>query len=92
MNEYCEKISLSVSEQYNGLRIDRFLAEEAEGVSRSIAQKLCDSGMVTVNGKAVGKSYKLSAGEIVLADIPQPEELDIAPENIPLLFCSIRVR
>ncbi|MBP0963218.1 MAG: RluA family pseudouridine synthase, partial [Oscillospiraceae bacterium] len=84
MNEYCEKISLSVSEQYNGLRIDRFLAEEAEGVSRSIAQKLCDSGMVTVNGKAVGKSYKLSAGEIVLADIPQPEELEIAPENIPL--------
>lgn len=84
MNEYCEKISLSVAEQFNGLRIDRFLAEEADGVTRSMAQKLCDNGMVSVNGKTVGKSYKLSAGEIVLADIPQPEELEITAENIPL--------
>jgi len=84
VNEYCEKISLSVAEQFNGLRIDRFLAEEADGVTRSMAQKLCDNGMVSVNGKTVGKSYKLSAGEIVLADIPQPEELEITAENIPL--------
>ena len=84
MTEYREKISLPVSEQYNGVRIDRFLAEEAENLTRSMAQKLCDSGMVEVNGKTVGKSYKLSADEIVLACVPQPEELEISAENIPL--------
>jgi len=84
VTEYREKISLPVSEQYNGVRIDRFLAEEAENLTRSMAQKLCDSGMVEVNGKTVGKSYKLSADEIVLACVPQPEELEISAENIPL--------
>ncbi|MBR5558636.1 MAG: RluA family pseudouridine synthase [Oscillospiraceae bacterium] len=84
MTEYREKISLPVPEQYNGVRIDRFLAEEAENLTRSMAQKLCDSGMVEVDGKPVGKSYKLSTNEIVMACVPQLEELEISPENIPL--------
>ena len=84
MSEYRETISLPVSEQYNGVRIDRFLAEEAENLTRSMAQKLCDSGLVTVGQKQIGKSYKLSAGEVVLACIPQPEQLEITAENIPL--------
>ncbi len=84
MTEFREKISLIVSEQFNGMRIDRFLAEEAEDITRSMAQKLCDNGMVEINGKAVGKSYKLTQGECVLATVPQPQELEITAENIPL--------
>lgn len=84
MSEYRETISLPVSEQYNGVRIDRFLAEEAENLTRSMAQKLCDSGLVMVGQKQIGKSYKLSAGEVVLACIPQPEQLEITAEDIPL--------
>lgn len=84
MSETMEVLSLQAGQQHSGLRIDRFLAEEAEGVTRSMAQKLCDSNLVQVNGKPVGKSYKLSGGEVVTAAIPRPEPLDVVAENIPL--------
>ncbi len=84
MSEIMEVLTLPVDEQYNGLRIDRFLAEEAEGVTRSMAQKLCDSALVQIDGKPVGKSYKLTAGQVVLASLPQPEQLEVTAENIPL--------
>ena len=56
MSEYRETISLPVSEQYNGVRIDRFLAEEAENLTRSMAQKLCDSGLVMVGQNKYGRA------------------------------------
>lgn len=84
MSKTMEVLTLTAEEQHSGLRIDRFLAEEAEGVTRSMAQKLCDSALVQVNGRPVGKSHKLSGGEVVTAAIPRPEPLDVVAENIPL--------
>ena len=67
-----------------GERIDKFISDSAEEISRSYAAKLCTDGLVTVNGKALGKNYKIKGGEEISADIPEPEELSLVPENIPL--------
>ena len=66
------------------IRLDKFLTEKLSEMSRSHIQKLIRDGNVTVNKKAVKANYKVSLGEIIEIDIPEPECLDIVPENIPL--------
>ena len=67
-----------------GKRIDVFLSEENEDISRSAVQKNIENGNILVNGKKVNKNYKLSAADEISVDIPAPEEAEILPENIPL--------
>ncbi len=65
-------------------RIDLFLNDEIEDISRSALHKLIEKGNITVNKKAVNKSYKLREGDVIEVDIPQAEEVKIEAENIPL--------
>ena len=78
------RILLYADAENIGERIDKFISDSAEEISRSYAAKLCTDGLVTVNGKALGKNYKIKGGEEISADIPEPEELSLVPENIPL--------
>lgn len=64
-------------------RLDVFIAEAAE-LTRSHAVKLIEGGGVTVNGKSADKKYKLKAGEHVEITVPEPEEYEVEPQNIPL--------
>lgn len=75
---------LSLTAGRSGERIDRFLSEELESLSRSYIQKLVKDGAVLVNGKPVKANYKISQEDIVKVSIPDPEEPDILPEDIPL--------
>lgn len=65
-------------------RIDKYISEEFEYISRSFASKLIEDGMVTVSGKPVGKNYRPRDNEIIEISMPEPKSLDLAPENIPL--------
>ena len=67
-----------------GLRLDRFLSEELEDHSRSFLQKLIKEGLVTVDGKPVKANYRLSAGQQVSAQVREPEEVNIEPQEMPL--------
>ena len=67
-----------------GKRIDVYIAEYNEELSRSRVQKLIENGLVTVNGKAVKSNYKLRKGDILEVEIPDPEPLEIEAEDIPL--------
>lgn len=67
-----------------GDRLDVFLTEHLEGTSRSMAQKLLEEGYVQVNGTNQTKNYKLRAGDVIQAEIPDAVPLEILPENIPL--------
>ena len=78
-----KKITLLTSNPEN-LRIDKYIAENAEDISRSYAASLCESGNVMVSGKSVDKKYKPQEGDIIEIDMPEPENLDLTPENIPL--------
>ena len=67
-----------------GMRLDSFLAASLPELTRSAAQRLIETGLVSVNGKAVPKSCKLSGGETVSVTRPEPEPVDAVPQNIPL--------
>lgn len=78
-------ISVTASQEDNNIRLDAFLGYNTDELSRSYAVRLIEQGKVLVNGSAVtSKKHKLRAGDSVTIDIPEPEALDITPENIPL--------
>ena len=53
-------------------------------ITRSYLQKLLKDGSVQMNGKPVKASTKTAAGAVIALTIPEPEEPEILPENIPL--------
>ncbi|MBQ6389967.1 MAG: RluA family pseudouridine synthase [Mogibacterium sp.] len=68
-----------------GSRLDAFIGCNTDELSRSYAVRLIEQGQVTVNGTPVtSKKHKLSDGDVVTIDVPEPESLNIAAENIPL--------
>ncbi len=78
-----EKVSVTVSVESIGERLDAFLAKE-EGITRSSAAKLCESGRVTLCGKALAKNYKLRFEDVIEIMYPPVEADDAQPENITL--------
>ena len=67
-----------------GERIDALLPRISEGLSRSAAQKLLESGAVLVNGAAVRKNYKVAEGDRVLVTLPDAEDYPLVPQDLPL--------
>lgn len=65
-------------------RIDMFLNDELEDMSRSALQKLIENGNITVNGKEINKNYKLRENDRIEVNIPEPEEFNIVAEDMPL--------
>ena len=82
-----EDIELNEIQTYtaeeSGERLDSFVSKKAD-ISRSRAQKLIEDGSVTVNSKEASKNLKLKAGDAVEIEIPEPEDYEAKPENIPL--------
>jgi 23S rRNA pseudouridine1911/1915/1917 synthase len=66
-------------------RLDRFLARSYPDFSRSYLQRLIEEGYVLVENQVITKpSKRLKPGEKVLLLVPEPEPLEIPPENIPI--------
>lgn len=74
----------NLTAETSGVRLDSLIAEALPDISRSAAQKLIENGLVTLNGKAVKKNHKTSAGETFEITLPEPEITDVIPQNIPL--------
>ena len=68
----------------DGLRLDRFLADVLEELSRSQIQRLLEEGAVRRDGRPVRKSDRTAAGTRYEVEVPPPKELGILQENIPL--------
>ena len=68
----------------SGERIDALLAQNAEGITRSAAQRLIEDGAVLVNGAPVKKNYKCTAGDTVLLSVPEMQDVELVPQDIPL--------
>lgn len=79
-----ETFEFSVLSNDECVRIDKFLSAKLNDKTRSFIQKLIEDGGVSVSDNAVSKNYKLKLGDEVLVQIPEPVELDIKPENIPI--------
>ena len=73
-----------VNPEDTGTRLDAWLAGQLPDVTRSAAARLCEEGRVTAAGKPLAKNYRLGGGEAVSVTLPDPEPVDVAPQDIPL--------
>ena len=79
-----EILNYQVSDGQSGIRIDRYLSEMNEELSRSYIQKLLKEQKITVNGSTVKANYKVQEGDEISVAVPDIKEPDILPEDIPL--------
>ena len=79
-----ETRTLQVNPEDTGTRLDAWLAGQLPDVTRSAAARLCEEGRVTAAGKPLAKNYRLGGGEAVSVTLPDPEPVDVAPQDIPL--------
>ena len=75
---------LTATTESAGARLDAFLAARLPDLTRSAAARLIEGGLVTVDGKPAGKSARLTGGETVSVTLPQAEEPEARPQDIPL--------
>lgn len=78
------RFDITVQESADGLRLDKFLAENISDQTRSFLTKLIDDKNVTVNGEVQPKKYKVKIGDYISVSIPEPVDIKAQPENIPL--------
>lgn len=76
--------TIFVRAEESGERIDALLARSIEELTRSQAQRLLESGAVTLSGETVKKNRRAAAGELYRVDIPETAEIPLAAEDIPL--------
>lgn len=76
-----EKMNLTVNCQ--GSRLDKYLSENTD-LSRSFLQDMIKDQKVLVNNNIAKSSYKVILGDEITLFIPDLEELDVIPQNIPL--------
>lgn len=79
-----EQLEFLVLKDDENKRIDSFLNNNLEDVSRNRIQKLIEEKQVLVNNKSINKNYKLKENDKIIINIEEPKEIDILPENIPL--------
>ncbi|GGJ55305.1 23S rRNA pseudouridine1911/1915/1917 synthase [Anoxybacillus voinovskiensis] len=77
-------VTFHIEEEYDRERIDKVIAALNEEWSRSQVQQWIKDGFVTVDGKTVKANYKCSAGDEVTITLPEPEPLDVEPEEMNL--------
>lgn len=67
------------------IRVDKFLHDRIEGISRNRIQQAADADCLLVNGHSVKSSYKVKPLDVVTIVMDRPKKvLEILPENIPL--------
>jgi 23S rRNA pseudouridine1911/1915/1917 synthase len=83
--EAAEPIGWTVEPEFAGERIDKFITDAMEeDTSRTQIQQWIKDGHVTVNGKQAKSNYKLSASDRIIITIPEPVDVELAAEDIPL--------
>lgn len=65
-------------------RLDKWISEALEGLSRSFIQKCIKKDKVLVNGTPQKASYRLKTDDEIVFSIPEAAQPDITPEDIPL--------
>jgi 23S rRNA pseudouridine1911/1915/1917 synthase len=83
--EASEPIEWTVGTELAGQRIDKFITDALEeDTSRTQIQQWIKDGHVTVNGKPAKTNYKLSVNDSIVVTIPEPVDVELTPQDIPL--------
>ncbi len=70
--------------EYDGVRIDSFLADSVDNLSRSKAQKLIKALKVSVNGKNIKPNHIIKSGDEIEVELEDEKKIVIGPEDIEL--------
>ena len=80
-----EIVEFLIDEVYSGERLDKVISAKVETFTRSYAQKLIENKCVAVDEKIVDdKNFKVKERQMIKINVPEPELLDLKPENIPI--------
>src|SRR5512143_3206408 len=78
------ELTIEVAGDAAGGRIDRVLSEHSE-LSRTRLKALILAGAVTIGGRTIrDPSHRVNAGDVVVVNVPAPEEAEPSGEAIPL--------
>lgn len=79
------ELRLTVPAEDAGTRLDAWLAAQPDAeMTRSAVQQLAEQGKIIRNGKAAKKNEKIQTGDVITVEIPEPQMLDVLPQDIPL--------
>lgn len=85
MEKIKEHFEFEIDDKYNGERLDKYISYQLDEATRSYIEKLIDAGYVLLNSKLCKKNgRKLKTDDKVIVSIPEEEDIDISPEEIPL--------
>jgi 23S rRNA pseudouridine1911/1915/1917 synthase len=79
-----EQMEITIDEQLEHERIDKLVAGLDQEWSRTQVQQWIKDGNVKVNGKEVKANYKCEIGDVITICVPEPEPLDVEPEQMEL--------
>lgn len=65
-------------------RLDAYLSEELDEISRTYIQRIIKDKRVKVNGSEKKSSYMVKEGDHILVELPEPKTLELIPEDIPV--------
>ncbi len=76
------EIKVTIEEEKE--RLDKYIANKNENLSRTMIKKLIDENQILVNNKQAKTSYLVQANDIITINIPEVKEANIEAQNIPL--------
>ena len=79
-----DDVTLTITSDEAGLRLDVFLARQFPQFSRTQLRRAIDTGTVQVDGQRTKVAYKLVPGQVVAIRLPQLTPDTPVPEDLPL--------
>ena len=79
-----EDLTIQITEEMTGERVDKAVSSIDEEWSRSQIQNWVKEGFVKVNGQTVKPNYKVRLEDLIIVTPPAPEDLDIEAEDLEL--------
>lgn len=77
-------VTYTIEQTTAGERIDKALSMLSAEWSRSQIATWISEDRITVNGEEIKAKYKVREGDVIEIDVPEPEPLEVIPENLNL--------
>ena len=65
-------------------RLDAYVSNLNEEITRTAAQRLIEQGNILVNGKKQKVSYKVAMGDVITIEEVKPQEIELKAQDIPI--------
>ena len=79
-----KQMTLQVSKVQTPMRIDRYLTQQVENMTRNKVQAAIEQGRVLVNSKPVKSNYRVKSCDHIHLTFLRPPAPELAPEDIPI--------